>query len=198
MALWCGAAQAHGAATAPACRPGRRRPTGHAATALGPARGLATPPAQLSAATPPLLPARPRPLQLRAVAAQGAPTAARGAEEPPEPPGPSAAAMAATPQRRGGGREGGAAGQHRTWRSRSPPSRPSQHAGAVCCGPVGFNADRSVPMAPRDFDGWLGALLARQTWQLRRMRSAAKRVEQSLGYWYLSKMEWFSLSPQHV
>jgi hypothetical protein len=29
------------------------------------------------------------------------------------------------------------------------------------------------------------------------MRSAAKWVEQSLGYWYLSKMEWFSLRPQH-
>ncbi len=28
------------------------------------------------------------------------------------------------------------------------------------------------------------------------MRSAAKRVEQSLGYWYLSKMEWFPLRPQ--
>jgi hypothetical protein len=27
----------------------------------------------------------------------------------------------------------------------------------------------------------------------RRMRSAAKRVEQSWDYWYLSKMEWFSL-----
>ncbi len=32
----------------------------------------------------------------------------------------------------------------------------------------------------------------------RRMRYAAKRVEQSLGYGYLSKMEWFSLRPQHV
>ena len=32
----------------------------------------------------------------------------------------------------------------------------------------------------------------------RRMRSAAKRVEQSLGYGYLSKMEWFSLRPQLV
>ncbi len=31
-----------------------------------------------------------------------------------------------------------------------------------------------------------------------RMRSAAKRMEQSLGYGYLSKMEWFSLRPQHV
>jgi hypothetical protein len=31
----------------------------------------------------------------------------------------------------------------------------------------------------------------------RKMRSAAKRVEQSLGYWYLSKMEWVSLRPQH-
>jgi hypothetical protein len=30
------------------------------------------------------------------------------------------------------------------------------------------------------------------------MRSAAKRVEQSLGYGYLSKMEWFSLRPQLV
>ncbi len=29
----------------------------------------------------------------------------------------------------------------------------------------------------------------------RRMRSAAKRVEQSLGYGYPSKMEWFSLRP---
>ena len=32
----------------------------------------------------------------------------------------------------------------------------------------------------------------------RRMRSAAKRVEPSLGYGYLSKMEWFSLRPQLV
>ncbi len=32
----------------------------------------------------------------------------------------------------------------------------------------------------------------------RRMRSAAKRVEQSMGNGYLSKMEWFSLCPQHV
>ncbi len=32
----------------------------------------------------------------------------------------------------------------------------------------------------------------------RRMRSAAKRVEQLSGYGYLSKMEWFSLRPQHV
>ena len=32
----------------------------------------------------------------------------------------------------------------------------------------------------------------------RRMRSAAKQVEQSLGYGYLSKMEWFSLRPQLV
>jgi hypothetical protein len=32
----------------------------------------------------------------------------------------------------------------------------------------------------------------------RRMRSAAKRVEQSWGYGYLSKMEWFPLRPQHV
>ncbi len=31
----------------------------------------------------------------------------------------------------------------------------------------------------------------------RKMRSAAKRVEQSLGYWYLSGMEWFSLRPRH-
>ncbi len=30
-----------------------------------------------------------------------------------------------------------------------------------------------------------------------RMRSAAKRMEQSLGYRYLSKMEWVSLRPQH-
>jgi hypothetical protein len=27
------------------------------------------------------------------------------------------------------------------------------------------------------------------------MRSAAKRVEQSLGYWYLSKMKWFLFAP---
>ncbi len=32
----------------------------------------------------------------------------------------------------------------------------------------------------------------------RRMRSAAKQLEQSLGYEYLSKMEWFSLRPQRV
>ncbi len=32
----------------------------------------------------------------------------------------------------------------------------------------------------------------------RKMRSAAKRVEQSLGYCYLSKIEWFSLRPQQV
>jgi hypothetical protein len=31
----------------------------------------------------------------------------------------------------------------------------------------------------------------------RKMRSAAKLVEQPLGYWYLSKMEWFYLCPQH-
>jgi hypothetical protein len=30
------------------------------------------------------------------------------------------------------------------------------------------------------------------------LRSAAKTVEQSLGYGYLSKMEWFSLHHQHV
>ncbi len=30
----------------------------------------------------------------------------------------------------------------------------------------------------------------------RRMRSAVNRVEQSWGYWYLSKMEWFSFRPQ--
>jgi hypothetical protein len=29
----------------------------------------------------------------------------------------------------------------------------------------------------------------------RKMRSAAKRVEHSSGYWYQSKMEWFSLRP---
>ncbi len=31
----------------------------------------------------------------------------------------------------------------------------------------------------------------------RKMRSAAKRVGQSLEFWYLSKMEWFSLRHQH-
>jgi hypothetical protein len=30
-----------------------------------------------------------------------------------------------------------------------------------------------------------------------KMRSAAKWVEQSLGHWYLSKMEWFSLRLPH-
>ncbi len=44
---------------------------------------------------------------------------------------------------------------------------------------------------------WNDLTLANLFFLERKMRSAAKWVEQSLGCWYLSRMEWFSLRPRH-